>query len=193
PEQKEGISKPDSRPSPFAVVRSDTFKEKALLLLLTAVLSGVCVPWVVKSIDEARESRAAVSRAQAKLFDDISETILTYETLVLDVSWFGTKEAKNAEMQRKAFERYSEKVVELVAKWRAQASRAQTLASKSTAAKLDKLLERVFFKQDTPTNKLWTCDRDCNWQKQHEENIRMLGEANRIIEDLARDLGLVKS
>src|SRR5258708_6960014 len=119
-------------PSPSIVrrvLKSDSFVEKAFLLILTAVLSGLFVPLVIKTVDRAREGREAIARAQAKLFDDASETILTCETLMLDVSWFGTPRAKNVDMQKKAFERYTEKSVDLISKWRAQSSRAQALAS----------------------------------------------------------------
>lgn len=185
---------PDQRGSVFAFLRTESFVEKASLLLVTAVLSGVIIPLVIKSTDEARAGRAAVSRAQEKLFDDVSEVVLTYQTLALDVSWFGTKAAKNPEMQRRAFERYNERVVDLVAKWRVQISRAQTLTSESTASKIDGMLTEVFRVQDSPIVATWgQCGVDCAWEQQHKENERMLGRANALIAELAADLKLVKS
>ena len=180
--------------SALGFLLTGSFLEKAFLLILTAVLSGVAVPQVVKSIDAAREGRAAVARAQAKLFDDISETVLTYETLALDVSWFGTRAARNQELQRKAFERYSERMVELTARWRIQASRAQTLASPQVAEKIAGLLHKVFIRQDTPMNTMWSsCGAKCDWEQLHVENERMLGEANMLIAEVAKDLGLMRA
>jgi hypothetical protein len=181
------------RDSLLGFLRTESFLEKTVLLLLTAILSGLIVPLVIKLTDEARADRAAVSTAQAKLFEDVSDVILTFETLALDVSWFGTKVAKNPEMQKRAFERYNERVVDLVVRWRVQASRAQTLASKPVATKIENMLIEVFNKQDTPTVALWSkCGVDCNWQEQHQENERMLVRANALIAELAKDLRLVK-
>jgi hypothetical protein len=112
---------------------------------------------------------------------------------MLDVTWFGTKRAKNAEMQKKAFERYSEKSVDLIAKWRAQSSRAQALASPQVAKKLDAFQGRFFVEQDTPMNGLWIrCGTDCDWQEQHSKNEAMLTDANMLILELANDLGLMR-
>ena len=184
-------SAPQTSKSFFQVLWSESFLEKALLLVLTAVLSGIVIPLVIKSIDRTREGREALSRSQVKLFEDVSETILTAETLMLDVSWFGTDLAKNGEMQRKALERYTERSVDLIAKWRVQTTRAQTLASPKVAEKLDAFLKRFFFEQDTPMNQLWNkCGVKCDWNPQHQKNEAMLGEANALIIELANDLGL---
>ena len=172
---------------------SESFIEKVVLLVLTAFLSGVIVPLIVKSIDRARERRESVSRAQAKLYEDVSETILTYETLALDVSWYGMPDARNADMQQKALERYNERTVDLVARWRSQSSRAQTLVSPQFASKLDDFLNDAFVKQDTPINRMWgKCASTCDWTRQHAQSIGMLAEANELIAELGNDLGLSK-
>lgn len=192
-EVKQNAENPGEQHSALGFLRTDSFLEKSALLVLTAVLSGVIVPLVIKSTDEARAERASISQAQAKLFDDVSEVILTFETLTLDVSWFGSKETKNPEMQKKAFERYNERVVDLVARWRVQASRAQTLASKPVAMKIEGMLVEVFKRQDTPTIAMWSkCGVDCDWTDQHRDNERMLMRANALIAELARDLKLVR-
>jgi hypothetical protein len=178
----------------LAVLKSESFVEKCLLLVLTAVLSGIVVPLIIKSVDSHREHRENLIRAQAKLFDDISETILTCETLMLDVSWFGTAQARNPEMQKKSFDRYVEQSVGLVAKWRAQSSRAETLVSPKISEKLAAFQIRFFREQDTPTNRLWTtCGTDCDWRPQHKTNENMLVEANGVVAELATDLGLTKN
>lgn len=178
------------------VLRNESFIEKALVLFLTAVVSGIFLPVIVRSIDRDRESRAAIALAQSKLFDDISETILTTETLALDVSWYGTMAVDNDEMQTKAFERYSERLVDLVAKWRAQSSRAQALASPEVAKKLETFLKRFFAEQDTPMNEKWTkCGARCDpqiWQERHSKNEQIATEANALILELAKDFGLVR-
>jgi hypothetical protein len=175
------------------VLKSDSFVEKALILAGTIVLSGVLVPLIITRVDSVRVAREGLSQAQAKLFDDVSETILTSETLMLDISWFGTEHAKNVEMQKKAFERYSERSVDLIAKWRAQSSRAMALASPQVSKKLNAFQLRFFQEQDTPTNRQWIkCGTDCDWKQMHQKNELMLAEGNELVADLAKDLGLVK-
>jgi hypothetical protein len=175
------------------ILKSDSFVEKALILAGTVVLSGLLVPLIIMHVNSVRVAREGLSHAQAKLFDDVSETILTSETLLLDISWFGTEHAKNAEMQKKAFERYSERSVDLIAKWRAQSSRAMALASPQVSKKLKAFQLRFFQEQDTPMNRQWIkCGTDCDWKQLHMKNELMLAEGNELVVELARDLGLVK-
>jgi hypothetical protein len=52
---------------------------------------------------------------------------------MLDLTWFGTSLAANSEMQKKAFERYTERGVDLIAKWSVQISRARAYVSPNIA------------------------------------------------------------
>ena len=177
----------------YSLFISSAFLEKIVLLVLAAVISGLVVPLVVKNIDETRAKKASVRQAQEKLYLDISETVLTLETLALDVSWFGTPAAKDEENQKKAYIRYNDRAVDLVAKWRAQAARAKTLTSPEVSSKFDEMLKRFFEMQDTPTIALWRkCNTSCDWSDQHLANEAMLGEANKFVEMLAQSLGLVR-
>jgi hypothetical protein len=189
-------SPPTSSSALLRVLKAESFIEKVLLLAITAILSGVLIPLAIKSIDSEREGRAALARAQAKLFDDVSETILTTETLILDVSWYGTVAAKNPDLQNKAFERYNARVVDLIGKWRAESSRAQALASPKVSEKIHAFLGRFFVEQDTPMNSLWAdCGTSCEpkqWEERHLSNEELLGEANALVLELASDLGLAR-
>jgi hypothetical protein len=190
-------SAPDERPVPkstvFRIFKSDSFIEHFLLLIITAILSGVIIPQIITRADAIRLQREARSQAQEKLLDDISETIFSCETLILDVTWFGTDLAKNPEMQKKAFDRYMERSVDLIAKWRAQTSRARVLASPKVSDKLTAFQLRFFNEQDTPMNRQWkTCSTNCDWNQLHKKNVDMLSESNVLIGDLARDFGLAR-
>ncbi|MFM0227623.1 hypothetical protein [Paraburkholderia dipogonis] len=184
-------------PSKNALLRalkSDSFIENAFLLVLTAALSGAVVPLIIKSVDVASDRHAELARAQAKLFDDVSETIMTCEALALDVSWFGTVQAKNVEMQKKAFDRYTERTADLIARWRTESARAQALASPEVAKKLDAFQYRFFVEQDTPMNGLWIkCNTSCDWKDQHAQNEAMLAQANLLILELAHELGMARA
>ena len=182
----------DKRNPVIAVLASESFLEKAYLLVLTVLLTGVVVPLVVKSIDASRERRAAISSAQQKLFDELSETILTYETLALDVSWFGTGSSRNPELQARAFQRYNDKTVDLTARLRILAARSRTLTSPDVGEKINVMLRDIFVQQDTPMLAMWnSCREKCDWEAQHLQNEMMTGRANDLIGQLAVDLGLV--
>ncbi|VVO10140.1 hypothetical protein [Pseudomonas fluorescens] len=172
----------------------DSFIEKALLLIIAAILSSIIAPVIVKSIDSSREGKEALSLAQAKLFNEASETVLNCQTLMLDVTWFGTADAKNAEMQKKAFERYSERSVDLLSKWRALANQSYVLASEQTSTRLNTFLNRFFAEQDAPMNRQWIkCGTECDWSELHKTNNAMLIEANELISDLANELHLTRN
>jgi hypothetical protein len=184
---------PASASSPIAFFRTNSFWEKIVLLATTALLSGLVVPLVVKQTDEARARRASVLQAQDQLFRDVSETMLTFQTLVLDVSWFGTPDARDEESQRKAYARYNERAADLVARWRAQIARSRTLTSPVVSKKLELMLENFFKQQDSATVALWAiCNVKCDWITQHTENEKGLASATLFIETLARDLGVVR-
>lgn len=183
---------PPPRNVAVRVLTSESFVEKLLLLILTVLISGAVIPIAIKQLDTARESREALKRSQTKLFEDFSETVLTYETLILDVTWYGTAGARNPAMQEAAFKRYSERSVDLVSRWRVEASRAQTLASPAVAKKMHDFMARFFIEQDTPMNVEWTkCATDCkDWQALHFKNEDMLGEAEGVIDALAVEMKL---
>lgn len=173
------------------ILTSESLLEKVVLLILTALLTGIVIPLVIKSVEGVRAQNEAASRAKAKLFEDVSEIVLTYESLMLDVSWFGTSVAANSEMQKKAFERYTERAVDLTAKWRVQISRARAYVSPTIANKLNDLLTVAFNEQDTPVYEMWRrCGHKCDWDAQHNRSIKVLGQASAAISELVSDLQL---
>lgn len=188
------------------VLTSEAFIEKVFLLLLTVVLSGLAIPYILSRLnasDSARqqmlaESKArqeAIIQAQSDLLNDFSEVVFTYETLALDVSWYGTSFAQNDELSEKAFTRYNEQIVELVSRWRILASRAQFLASPSISEEmLDFLNQKVFQEQDKPIVRLYNQNASVEeWDRQHGENQRILEEANQLIASLATGLNLTET
>jgi hypothetical protein len=185
---------PESRRSRWLrILTGAYFVQRALLLVLAALLSGLVVPLIFKTIDQSRERQQFIYRAQSQLFNDASEILLTYQTLALDVSWYGTPDARNPELQRRAFTRYSERMAEIQTKLALQAARARTLTSAPVGKKLDDFLGEIYKEQDTPINQLWTtCETKCDWQPQHTRSEVMAKRATSLITELANDLGLVK-
>ena len=182
---------------------NESFIEKVAVLLVTAVLSGIFVPLIVSTInsknqqlqkerDAAKTKQEALLQSRIKLLDDFSEVAITLETLALDVSWFESPNAKNKDLAGVTFQRYSDRSVDLVTKWRVLSSRSRLLASGNDCGdRMDALLLRIFRDQDGPMNRLHNDHAsDELWAKQHEINIQMLGETNNMIEGLADSLGL---
>ena len=189
---KETNSQAPTSPT-LAFFRTSGFWEKISLLVATALLSGLVVPLIIKQTDEARARRTSVSQAQEQLFRDVSDTMLTFQTLILDVSWFGTPGARDEDSQRKAYAKYNERAAEFVARWRTQIARSRTLTSPEVSTRLRTMLEHFFRQQDSPTVALWAkCNVKCDWTTQHNENEVGLTAATAFIETLAKDLGLVR-
>jgi hypothetical protein len=187
------------------VLTGESFVEKLVLLLITAALSGLLLPYVLarynnsvaarqKAADIARSKNKSILQAQAKLVEDLADVVLTYQTLALDVTWFRTSVAKDEKMYQRAYERYSDRSVDLISTWRSLTARSQSLASPSVSEKIGDFLARVFHEQDTP---LVTLNRtkasEKEWEDQHYHNEEMLTEAHLLISQIMDDIGLSKS
>ncbi len=165
------------------------FLQRAMLIVLAALLSGLFIPGIVGRINESRDEKIALAKAQAKLFDEVSEILLTLQTLILDVSYFGYGPAKSTADQRRAYERYNEATPMLIARYRIQVARAKVLSSQGVANDLNAFLGDIVDKQDGPTTSLFnSCTAKCDWEAQHRKNIEMLDAANSLISKIGTDL-----
>jgi hypothetical protein len=184
------------------VSRNRSFVEKTAILLLTLFFLGILVMMAInyysiketlrqQTIEANKIRDAARLQAQYRFLDEVSNTLLTYETLALDISWFKTQQPKNHELFQKALARYNERIVDLIAKWRTLVSRAQTLASPDISGKLAAFLKRVLAEQDTPINQLYGTNAVAEkWEEQHRKNEAMLDAANQLIAQISEDLHL---
>jgi len=201
-EDNDAPGKNGRRPVLLVVLTSQSFVEKATLLLLTVLLSGYMVPFLIarynneaairqKSEDLARSKNDAILQAQSKLLEDLSTVILTYETLALDVSWYKTPNGKDDGMYRKAYERYSERIVDLLSGWRSLIAKSQMLTSPAVSAKIAAFQLKVFEQQD---GALVALNRNGGtpeqWMAQHNRSVGMLEEANGLISEIMSDLRL---
>jgi hypothetical protein len=175
-------------------IMSESFLEKFILLLLTAFLSGLIIPYVTTEIQRNKARNDIVLQAQNRLLEDVSRTLLIYETLLLDVSWFKTPSGNNEQMHQKAFERYQERAVDLLSEWRVESVKAKTLVSIEMSEKLDSFQVKMFRLQDTPMNKLYREKGSVSeWQELHKTNAGMLDEANTLIANLAIEMKITQS
>lgn len=194
PEKEQELESPRFGRRVRNVLVSDSFIEKISLLILTALLTGFLLPAFTKALDSRRARNNAILDSQAKLLSDISETLLTYETLALDVSWFGAPPFANPDLQSQAFQRYNSAVPTLVARWRVLISRAYAVAPTGIASTLEQLLQQAFERQDTPTVRLFTGHASpVEWKKQHDENERQLAYCNQVIAEIASKMHLANA
>ncbi|MDI9858007.1 hypothetical protein [Flectobacillus roseus] len=175
-------------------IRSESFVEKIILLFATAIISGFLIPYVTNEIQRTRLKNEIILQAQSKLLDDASKTLITYETLLADISWFKTSVAYDTARHQKAFEKYSEDAVSLLSQWRVESLKARNLTSPKISADLDSFQMKMFRLQDTPMNQLHKNNGSVTeWEKQHIINIKMLTEANSLVIQLAKDMNITKN
>ena len=174
-------------------LRSESFIEKIVLLFVTALISGLLIPYVTNEIQRTKSKNEVILQAQSKLLDDVSKTLLTYETLLADISWFKTSSAYDTLMHQKALEKYTDRAVDLLTEWRLESVRARNLASIEISSNLDSFQQKMFRLQDTPMNELHkTKGSDLEWQNLHKVNTQMLTEANNLVIQLAKDMKLTR-
>jgi len=174
-------------------INSESFIEKIILLILTVLLSGLLIPYVSTAIQRKKIRNDTIIQSQTKLLDDVTRTLMTYETLLLDISWYQTTAGYNKDMQKKAFERYAERSVDLIADWRVESIKARTLSSIEVSKRLDSFQVEMFSLQDGPMNILYREKSSADkWQALHETNEGMYSEARKLVADLATEMRLTK-
>jgi hypothetical protein len=167
---------------------SESFIEKLALLVIAALLSGIVAPIVItvfnaqdaarqKEREANRARNEAILQAQSNLLTEFSDVIFTYETLALDVSWYRTEVGMDKERYETAYPRYSDRVIDLFAKWRSLTSRARALGSKQISNEMLEFHRRVLVNQDTPINTLHRNGGDVQWQQQHNYDEQVMLDA----------------
>ena len=128
------------------------FLEKIILLVLTALMTGFGIPYVLKRIEERklREQKkfeADLARqgkiidAQAKLLDDLSCLLWKWRYLAKKVVYYGAQ--KNMEHYTLAKKQYEESVWDILNEFRIEISRARRLVSERAYEGLDSLYKYV--------------------------------------------------
>ena len=175
---------------------SDSFLEKFSFLLLTALITGLLIPIISQNVQKNNSKNDAILNNQVKLLDDVSNIIMTYETLVLDVSFYKShNDVNNSDLQTKAYEKYSQRVTDLFSQWRFQISKARYLTSPTISSKLEQFLDTVLNKQDLNVTMLYLNKSStvAEWRKQHDLSHEIYHRAVSLISELANDLKITKS
>jgi hypothetical protein len=129
-----------------------TFVQDVILLLLTAVLTGFLVPYVLKKIDDRRSARqkdheatmarqAKIIDAQSTVLDDLSKQLWRWRYLSIRLTYYGGEGIQDR--FDKAEEEYDRDIWEIFNHVRNEISRSRRLVSEQVYQQLVK-----FYKED---------------------------------------------
>ena len=129
-----------------------TFLEKIVFLVITAVITGFGIPYVLKRIEErklreqkkfeadlARQNK--IIEAQSKLLDNLTELLWNWRYLAKKVVYYSAEnDMKRYDLAKK---QYEEDVWCVFHKFRVEISKSRRLASESAYKELDSLYKYV--------------------------------------------------
>ena len=131
---------------------SQDFWEKIVILLVTAAITGLLLPYILKRIDESKaieqkRSEADISRqaklidAQSKFLDDTTEVLWTWRYLSMKVAFNGSEERE--EQYAKSVIEYEQGIWDVLSKIRNQTSKSRRLVSEDSYKDLVSLYRRI--------------------------------------------------
>ena len=137
---------------------SQTFVQSVALLLATAALTGLLVPWIKGKVDakshrEQKKYEADLARqqkiidAQATLLTDFADAAWGYHALLAQVTYYKLEGFYGLKGQQgqydTAFQVYDQKSWEFLSRLRVQMSKAQSLTERETQDHLEMLFREL--------------------------------------------------
>jgi hypothetical protein len=128
------------------------FIEKIVILSLTAVLTGLMAPYVLKQVDEAKSvqqkileadlaRQAKIIEAQSKLLDDMTETLWKWRYLSMKVAYYGMGD--RGPSYATALKDYDLQIWDVLSSLRFQITKSRRLASEDGYKVLVALYDRI--------------------------------------------------
>lgn len=184
------------------VIANQTFLQNIFLLLLTATLTGLLVPYIKAQVDykklvqqkrfEADLARQAkVIESQVKLLEDLAQLLWQYEFLALKVSYY---KGDDEEGYRQAVKDFDQLSWESLIKIRTEVSKSRRLTSNVTYRRLHGLYEWLI-ESDEELSFLIENDKATQeeWNKRHatffDEGARRIDDALKLLADDLRLAG----
>jgi len=146
---------------------SQGFAENIILLLLTALVTGFGIPYVLKRIEErklleqkkfetdlARESK--IVEAQSNLLEDLTQILWKWRYLAKKVVYYAS--GKNKELYQVAKTEYDAKVWDVLDEFRVVISRSRRLVSEAAYKNLCSLYEYVVHDLDREVSNIIEMD-----------------------------------
>ena len=172
------------------------FLEKIILLVLTALLTGFGIPFVLKRVEERklREQKkfeadlarqGKIIEAQSKLLDDLSQLLWKWRYLAKKVVYYGAQE--NTERYDLARKQYDESVWDILNEFRAEISRSRRLVSERAYERLDSLYHYVVHDIDVKISDIIRTE-ELDIKKSREMAERFSVEVSKKLDDAIDDL-----
>ena len=121
------------------------FVEQVVLLILTAIVSGFGIPYILKKIEEKKLRQAKVEdkivEEQARLLDDLSRLFWKWRYLAKQVVYFGA--VGKQEQYASSKEAYESEIWTILESIRVEISKSRRLVSEVAFNKLNSLYEYI--------------------------------------------------
>lgn len=172
------------------------FLEKIILLVLTALITGFGIPYVLKRVEERRlreqkkfeadlVRQGKIIEAQSQLLDDLSQLLWKWRYLAKKVVYYGAQE--NMERYDLARKQYDESVWDILNEFRAEISRSRRLVSEHAYKRLDSLYNYVVHDIDVKMSDIIRTD-ELDSEKSREIAERFSVEVSKKLDDAIDDL-----
>ena len=181
------------------LLKTPAFLEKLLLLLATALLSGLLVPEISARLADTRNKQqklfeADIQRqrdiisAQSELLKNLAKQLWEFQLSNINVSFYKT--SGNETAFEAAAAKYQARSGELLGQIRAELSNARRLTSPAMHDRLTQLYFKTILPVDSGVEALIArgpaATRD-DWLQQHTTSF---GTAQKAIDDVLRDLAV---
>src|SRR5262245_36887576 len=131
---------------------SQDFLEKVVILLVTALLTGLLAPYVLKRVDEAKSvqqkildadlaRQTKVIEAQSKFLDEITETLWNWRYLSMKVAYYGM--GHDGPLYAAARKDYELQIWDVLSRLRNQINKSRRLASENAYKTLVSLYDQI--------------------------------------------------
>jgi hypothetical protein len=178
------------------------FLEKIILLVLTALITGFGIPYVLKRVEESklREQKkfeadlvrqGKIIEAQSKLLDGLSQLLWKWRYLAKKVVYYGAQ--GNRERYDLVRKQYDESVWDILNEFRAEISRSRRLVSEGAYERLDSLYNYVVHDIDVKISDIIRTDMvDIQASREMAErfSVEVSKRLDDAIDDLASELNL---
>jgi hypothetical protein len=188
-ETKEGSTSNKELPGESRIknrpILNESFAEKIVIIIITACITGLLIPYIFKKVGDSQARNESMIQSQAKLFEDVTDALIKYQTLAIDVSFYRFPGQEDDNMYQKAYERYSENAPVFFSTMRTLIIKTKVLASPKQGEKLDSFLVKIAG-QDVEIIKLHNANGSpARWKQQYSYNQQMLEGCNQLLSELA--------
>ena len=174
------------------------FIQNVIVLLITALLSGFLIPYILKMVDDSKSQRRKITEAelqrqekiieaQSKLLDDITRLLWQWRYLSIKLTYYGGQNQGDSYTQ--ARQQYDVNVWDILNALRTEISRARRLVSEAAYQQL-LLLYKDIVQLDRDLRTLEGLTGVEQQMTAVEFNQRIYGPLSAQIDDVLHDLAV---